>query len=147
MAIWMRCSWEKGGLILITHLLCVLLLDRFQIGSQVHGDFVLGAKQSPQHGISRHTDTPQRRALELATEVEHFQLQVFNLKVKGISRCKSHVTKLNHTRKRPLILLHTNMEQAPLPAPRTTVHRPSTSRAPGSSQEPTRTEHTTEVIL
>lgn len=62
-----------------THLLRVLLLDRLQVGSQVHGHLVLGAQQSPQHGVGGDADPPQRGPLELPSQVEHFELQVFNL--------------------------------------------------------------------
>lgn len=63
----------------VTHLLCVLLLDRLQVGSQIHGHLVLGAQQSPQHGIGGDTDSTQGRSLEFSSEVKHFDFQIFNL--------------------------------------------------------------------
>lgn len=65
----------------VTHLLCVLLLDRLQVGSQIHGNLVLGAQQSPQHGIGRDADSPQGGSLELSSEIKHFDFQIFNLQV------------------------------------------------------------------
>lgn len=40
-----------------TNLLGVLFLDRLQVGSKVHGDFVLGAQQRAEDGIGRNTNT------------------------------------------------------------------------------------------
>lgn len=63
----------------VTHLLRVLLLDRLQVGSEVHGHLVLGAQQSPQHGIGGDADSPQGRALELSSEIKHLDFQILNL--------------------------------------------------------------------
>lgn len=63
----------------VTHLLCVLLLDRLQVGPEIHGHLVLGAQQSPEHGIGRDADPAQGRALELPSEIKNFDFQIFNL--------------------------------------------------------------------
>ena len=64
---------------LCTHLLSVLFLDRLEVGPEVHGDFVLGAQQRAEDGVSRHTDTTKIRSLEFPPEVQHLDVQVFNL--------------------------------------------------------------------
>lgn len=40
---------------------------------------MLGAQQSPQHGISGDADSPQWWSLELSSEIKHFDFQIFNL--------------------------------------------------------------------
>ena len=62
-----------------THLLGVLFLDRLEVGPQVHGDFVLGAQQRAEDGVSRHTNTSKIRPLEFPPEVQYLDVQVFNL--------------------------------------------------------------------
>lgn len=61
-------------------LLDILLLDRLEVGPQVHGALVLGSQQSSHHLVSRHSHLPQRRLLELPSEVLHLQLQLVDLK-------------------------------------------------------------------
>ncbi len=57
-----------------THLLFDLLLDLFQVGSQVHGNLVLGSQQSLKHSVSRHAHFLQRRLLELALQVDNLDV-------------------------------------------------------------------------
>ena len=61
------------------HLLGVLFLDRLEVGTEVHGDFVLGAEQRTEDGISRHANTSKIRPLEFPPEVQHLDVQIFNL--------------------------------------------------------------------
>ena len=61
------------------HLLLHLLLDLLQVGPQVHVDRVLGAQQGLQHGVGGHAHLLQDGLLELALQVLHFDLQVFDL--------------------------------------------------------------------
>lgn len=61
------------------HLLGVLFLHRFEVGSEIHGDFVLGAQQRAEDGVSRHADASKVGPLELPSEVQHLDVQVFNL--------------------------------------------------------------------
>lgn len=62
-----------------THLLSVLFLDRLEVGPQVHGDFMLGAQQRAQDGVSRHSHPPQVRPLEFPPQVQHLNVQIFDL--------------------------------------------------------------------
>lgn len=62
-----------------THLLSVLFLHRLEVGPEVHGDFVLGAQQRAKDSVSRHTNTSEVRPLEFPPEVQHLDVQVFNL--------------------------------------------------------------------
>ena len=62
-----------------THLLLDLLLHLLQVGSQVQVHLVLGAQQSLQHLISRHAHFSQDWLLELALQILHLDLEVFNL--------------------------------------------------------------------
>lgn len=64
---------------LCTHLFSVLFLDRFEVGSEIHGHFVLGAQQRAEDGVSRYTNTSKIRPLEFPPEVQHLDVQVFNL--------------------------------------------------------------------
>lgn len=64
---------------LFTHLLCVFLFDRLEVGPQVHGDFVLGAQQRAEDGVSRHTDPPQTGPFKFTPQVQHLDVQIFNL--------------------------------------------------------------------
>lgn len=64
---------------LCTHLLSVLFFDRLEVGPQVHGDFVLGAQQRAEDGVSRHTDPSQIGPLKFAPQVQHLDVQIFNL--------------------------------------------------------------------
>lgn len=61
------------------HLLGVLLLDLLQVGPQVHAHLVLGAQQGLEHGVGRHAHPPQRRPLELASQVEQLLVHVLQL--------------------------------------------------------------------
>lgn len=61
-----------------THLFFCLLLHLLQVGPQVHVDRVLGAQQSLQHGVGRHTDLLQSGFLH-TPQVHDFDVQVFNL--------------------------------------------------------------------
>merc|ERR1712002_769070 len=66
----------------ITQLLVLffhLLLDLLQVGSQVHVDRVLGAQQSFQHGVSRHTNFLQPGSLELSPQVHNLDVEVSDL--------------------------------------------------------------------
>jgi len=56
-----------------------LLLGRLEVASQVHGDLVLVAQQGLEHLVGRHLDPPERRALELAAELEDFLVEVVDL--------------------------------------------------------------------
>lgn len=60
-------------------LLHVLLLDGLEVSPQIHGALVLGSQQSSHHLIGRHSHLPQRRLLELPSEVLHLQLQLVDL--------------------------------------------------------------------
>lgn len=51
------------------HLLGVLLLDRFEISSQIQGDLVFGAQQGAQDGVGRNPHPSQVRPLKLAPQV------------------------------------------------------------------------------
>lgn len=62
-----------------THLLSVLFFDRLEVGPQVHGDFVLGAQQRAEDGIGGHADPPQIGPLKLPPQVQHLDVQIFNL--------------------------------------------------------------------
>lgn len=62
-----------------THLLSVLFLDRLEVGSQVHGNLVFGAQQRAEDGVSRHTHPSQIRPLEFPPQVQHLDVQIFNL--------------------------------------------------------------------
>lgn len=64
---------------LFTHLLSILFFDRLEVGPQVHGDFVLGAQQRAKDGIGRHTDPPQIGPLKFPPQVQHLDVQIFNL--------------------------------------------------------------------
>lgn len=66
-------------LLLQTHLLSVFFLDRLEVGPEVHGDFVLGAQQRAEDGVSGHTNASEIRPLEFPPEVQHLYVQVFNL--------------------------------------------------------------------
>ena len=65
--------------LLQTHLLSVFFLDRLEVGPEVHGDFVLGAQQRAEDGVSGHTNASEIRPLEFPPEVQHLYVQVFNL--------------------------------------------------------------------
>lgn len=62
-----------------THLLRVLFLDRLEVGSEVHRNFVLRAQQRAQDGVSRHANAPEGGSLEFPPQVQHFDAQVLNL--------------------------------------------------------------------
>ncbi|KAG7228288.1 hypothetical protein INR49_009149 [Caranx melampygus] len=53
--------------------------QQLEIRSEVHGDFVLGAQQRAEDGVSRHTDTSQIGPLEFPPEIQHLDVQIFNL--------------------------------------------------------------------
>lgn len=61
------------------YLLCVLLLDLLQVGSEVHVDLVLGAQEGPQHRIGGHAHPAQGWPLEFAPQVKELLAQVFQL--------------------------------------------------------------------
>ena len=65
------------------YLLCVLLLHGLEVGAQVHRHLVLGAQQGAQHGIRGDAHAPQRGTLELPAQVQHLELQVFDLQGAG----------------------------------------------------------------
>lgn len=44
---------------------------------------MLGAQQSPQHGIGGDADPPQGWPLKLPSQVKHFDFQVLNLREEG----------------------------------------------------------------
>lgn len=60
-------------------LLDVLLLDGLEIGTQVHGAFVLGAQKGTHHLVGRYTHFAERRLLELPTQVLDLKLQLVDL--------------------------------------------------------------------
>ncbi len=78
----------------IAHLLFDLLLDLFEAGSQVHRDLVFGSQQSLKHSISRHAYLPQSWLLELALQVNNFDIQVLDLEsVNESHQYKNYKTK------------------------------------------------------
>lgn len=60
-------------------LLDVLLLNRLEVGTQVHGALVLGAQQGTHHLVRRHAHLPQCRLLKLPSQVLHLQVQLMDL--------------------------------------------------------------------
>ena len=52
---------------------------------------MLGAQESPQHGIGRDADSPQGGSLELSSEIKHLDFQIFNLQVEERRGRSSHV--------------------------------------------------------
>ncbi|KAF3860489.1 hypothetical protein F7725_000744, partial [Dissostichus mawsoni] len=52
---------------------------KFEVGPEVHGDFVLRAQQRAKDGVSRHPNTTKTRSLEFPPEVQNLEVQVFDL--------------------------------------------------------------------
>lgn len=86
------CTWYLCIRVIIfyllpvqTNLLCVFFLDRLEVGSQIHGYFVLGAEERAKNGVGGHAHSAQSRPFELAPEIQHLDVQVFNLQfTKGV---------------------------------------------------------------
>lgn len=61
------------------HLLCVLLLNRLEVGTKIHGHFVFGTEQGAQDGVCRHPHPPECGPLKLPPQVQHLDIQIFDL--------------------------------------------------------------------
>lgn len=62
-----------------THLFCVLLLNRLEVGTKIHGHFVFGTEQGAQDGVCRHPHPPECGPLKLPPQVQHLDIQIFDL--------------------------------------------------------------------